>query len=70
MTKENKILISEIKEFEKYCIDFYDIKCGIYPIATAKEIKEAIKVFLMLYDLSTIDFDSLDRERVRTILNK
>lgn len=70
MTKENKNLISEIKEFQKYCIDFYHIKYGVYPIAKPKQIKEAIKIFLMLYDLSTIQFDSVDRERVRTILNK
>lgn len=70
MTKENKILISEIKEFQNYCIDFYHIKYGIYPIATPKEIKDAIKVFLMLNDCSTIELDTIDREKVRTILNK
>lgn len=70
ITKENKILISEIKEFQKYCIDFYHIKYGVYPIATPKQIKDAIKVFLMVNDMSTIKFDSVDREKVRTILNK
>ena len=70
MTKENKILKSEIKEFEKYCINFYDVNFGIYPIATRKKIKQAIKIFLVLNNLSTIEFNSVDREKVRTILNK
>ena len=70
MIKENKILNSDIKEFEKYCVDFYHIKYGIYPIATPKQIREAIKVFLLLNDFSNIELDTIDREKVRTILNK
>ena len=70
MTKENKILNSDINEFQKYCIEFYHIKFGIYPIATPKQIKEAIKVFLMLNDFNSIEFDSVDREKVRTILKR
>ena len=70
MIKENKILNSDIKEFEEYCVDFYHIKYGIYPIATPKQIREAIKVFLLLNDFSNIELDTIDREKVRTILNK
>ena len=70
MIKENKILNSDIKEFEEYCINFYHIRYGIYPIATPKQIKDAIKVFLLLNDFSNIELDTIDREKVRTILNK
>ena len=70
MTEYNKLYLLNINQFTEYCIDFYNIKDGIYPISKPKEIKEAIKVFLMLNDLNTIEFDSVDRERVRTILNK
>jgi hypothetical protein len=69
MTKENKILDSEIKEFKNYCVDFYHNKYGIYPIATEKEIYEAVNVFLMLTGIEKIQFDSFDREKVRYILN-
>ena len=70
MIKENKTLSAEIKEFQDYCIQFYHIKYGIYPIATPKQIKDAIKVFLLLNDFSNIELDTIDREKVRTILNK
>ena len=70
MTDDNKSLDLEIKSFENYCVDFYDDTFGIYPIATEQEIKEAIKVFLMINDFKGIEFDSVDREKVRTILNR
>jgi len=70
MTQHNKLFLLNIQHFEKYCIDFCHIEYGIYPIATTKEIKNAIKVFLLLNDLSTIEFDTIDREKVRKILNK
>ena len=69
-TQKNKLLLIHINNFVKYCNEFYNIDGGIYPIATTKEIEEAIKVFLLLEDKKHIDFDTIDREKVRIILNK
>tara|TARA_R100000278_G_scaffold15988_1_gene16314 strand:- start:48 stop:251 length:204 start_codon:yes stop_codon:yes gene_type:complete len=60
----------EIRYFENYCNEFYNIKTGIYKIATKKEIKEAIRIYFLLSDKKNIEFDSIDREKVREILNK
>ncbi len=65
-----KELSAQINYFENYCNDFYNIKSGLYPIATKQEIKDAIKIFLLTNDYKKIYFDSLDRERVRLILDK
>lgn len=70
MKQHDNILLLNINQFTEYCIEFYHIKYGIYPIATPKQIKEAIKVFLMVNDMSVIEFDTVDREKVRTILNR
>ena len=65
-----KKLNLEIRYFENYCNKFYNIKTGIYKIATKKEIKEAITIYFLLNDKKNIEFDSIDREKVREILNK
>jgi len=65
-----KELSSEIKYFENYCNEFYNINYGLYKIATKKEIKNAIKIFFLLNDFKNIEFHSVDREKVRQILNK
>ena len=70
MTTINKELHAEIKYFENYCNEFYNSKTGIYPIATKQEIKDAIKIYFLTNDFSNIEFDSLDREKVRLILDK
>ena len=35
-------IIKEIKDFTKYCNEFYNLKGGVYPIATKEEIDWAI----------------------------
>ena len=63
-------IIKEIKEFTKYCNSFYNIKGGIYPIATKEEIDWAIRKFLKEPNIVPIDFDSHDREMVRSLIGK
>jgi len=58
----------EIKEFYKNIWKFYNIKTGIYPIATDKKIQQAVNQYIESKPLSQIHFDSFDREQVRTIL--
>tara|TARA_R110000751_G_scaffold93048_1_gene181811 strand:+ start:499 stop:738 length:240 start_codon:yes stop_codon:yes gene_type:complete len=65
-----KINITEIIWFKNYCYDFYNIKHGIFPIATNTEIDNAIMKYLLISTYKQIDFDSIDRENVREILNK
>jgi hypothetical protein len=59
---------SEVERFTKYVNEFYNIEYGIYPIATTEEIETAIQQFLNTPTDIPIEYDSLDRERVRTIL--
>jgi len=56
-------------DFLEYCKSFYSLKKGIYPIATDREIEQAIK--LRMKD-KTLPFegDSVDRERVREIIEQ
>ena len=70
MTKTIKELQTDIECFENYCNKFYNIKSGIYPLATKQEIKNAIQLYFLTNDFTNIEFDSLDREKVRLILNK
>lgn len=66
---ENKIaLFREITNFIDYCNDFYSLEMGIYPIATKKEIETACIKYILQAKNANLEFDSLDRERVRTIL--
>lgn len=58
----------EIKEFYEYVNSFYNMTDGIYPIATTERIIEACNQYLESKLLSQIEFDSFDRESVRTIL--
>ena len=57
-----------IKEFYVYCWQFYNLDTGIYKIATAKRIQEAVNEYLASKPLSKIEFDSIDRELVRKII--
>ena len=61
--------IREIPAFYEYVRGFYDEETGIYPIASPQEIRAAINVYLENTKLKSIEFDSLDRERVRKILD-
>jgi hypothetical protein len=69
-----QITTTDIKEFQNYCLEFYgkngiyfdELKGGVSP----KLMSKAIKIyFLSMNDLRTWGGgDSLDRERVRQIL--
>tara|TARA_R100001460_G_scaffold36405_2_gene69850 strand:- start:317 stop:529 length:213 start_codon:yes stop_codon:yes gene_type:complete len=70
MNNKNRILKNEISEFKKYLSSFYDVNGGIYPIATQEELEEGLNIFLMTTNIEKIEFDSVDREKVRKILNR
>jgi hypothetical protein len=59
---------SEVERFTRYVNEFYNIEGGLYPIATTEEIETAIQQFLNTPTDCPIEYDSFDRERVRTIL--
>ena len=61
-------LVDEIVEFQEYCMAFYNNETGVYPIATNDEIVRAVDQYLRSTPLSEVEFDSLDRERVREII--
>lgn len=62
-------LLKEIDDFTNYCKDFYNNKNGVYKIATEKEIEIAVDTYLFkrwtLGKFDKVEFDSVDRERVR-----
>ena len=60
--------LSDLNLFIEYCNDFYNKKTGMYPIASRKEIINAIGEYLTEPHEHEIQFDSFDREKVRTIL--
>lgn len=64
------IKINDIIEFKNYCYEFYNINYGVYPIATNIEIDNAIMKYFFISNYKDIEFDSIDRENVRIILNK
>ena len=65
--KPNNFL-AELQLFIEYCNDFYNIKSGMYPVATKNEIIAAIGEYLTEPHEFEIQFDSIDREKVREIL--
>jgi len=56
------------KEFNDYCISFYNNIDGVYPIATEGEIKKAILFYLKDLPENVPQYDSVDRENIRNIL--
>lgn len=58
----------EIEDFYEYVWEFYNIKSGIYPIATDEMIQQSVNQYLESKPLSEIEFDSFDRESVRCII--
>tara|TARA_R100000664_G_scaffold33927_1_gene52845 strand:+ start:3278 stop:3592 length:315 start_codon:yes stop_codon:yes gene_type:complete len=62
-------LNKDIKQFKNYCNDFYNINKGVYKIATLEEITNAINIYLWCFD-GVIEFDSIDRENVRQIIEE
>jgi hypothetical protein len=69
VVRERNFLI-ELQNFIIYCNDFYNIESGIYPIATSKEIEDAIGEYLTSPHDIDIQFDSIDRENVRYLIGK
>jgi hypothetical protein len=69
MTTSNKYISARINEFIDYVDSFYNIKNGIYPLFTRNEIKNGVMVYLTKMSFEDIGFDSLDRERVRQLLD-
>jgi hypothetical protein len=63
-------LIKDIITFTEYVNGFYNIDYGFYPIATNKQIDKAIYKMITEVRFLEINFDSVDRERVRGILEK
>lgn len=62
------IRANDINKFIEYCNEFYNIETGIYPVATKGDIIKAIGQYMSKTNGNDIHFDSLDRERVREIL--
>ena len=58
---------SDVLEFVNYCNEFYNESDGIYPIASKEEITDAVVEYLYQCP-SECQFDSIDREGVRAIL--
>lgn len=58
----------ELTRFIEYCNAFYNIQYGVYPLWTADEIQRAVGEYLTNPHGIDIQFDSLDREAVREIL--
>ena len=61
-------LSKQINDFYKYVDSFYNINYGIYKLTTKKTIIAACDDYLFSMHLGEVEFDSIDRERVRDIL--
>jgi hypothetical protein len=62
------IFLSQLFDFINYVDEFYNIETGIYPIATKEQIIEAIGIYMLNQRTLKCEFDSIDREKVRQIL--
>ena len=63
-----KNLSEQINDFYQYVDSFYNINYGVYRLTNTKTIIAACDDYLFTMDLSEVEFDSIDRERVRDIL--
>jgi hypothetical protein len=59
---------NNVSEFIYYCDGFYNIDSGIYPIASYNDIEAACIKYILSGNRTDLEFDSLDREKVREIL--
>jgi hypothetical protein len=66
-TPNHTYFLSEVLEFVNYCNEFYNESDGIYPIASKKEITDAVVEYLFQLE-SECQFDSIDREGVRGVI--
>ena len=69
MRVEKRSFFEDLREFNEYCNEFYNINYGIYPIASSEQIEAAIGEYLTQPHEYEIQFDSIDREKVREILD-
>jgi hypothetical protein len=63
-------LIKDFLDFTEYVYCFYNLENGIYPIANRDTINKAIYIYITDPKINNIHWDSLDREKVRTIIEK
>lgn len=66
--KTKKDFFNQVSEFINYCNDFYNISNGIYPIADYEIIELACLRYIISGKRLNLNFDSIDRENVRNIL--
>ena len=59
-----------INEFYNYVSNFYSTKHGIYPMASETIIHLSVNNYLEKTPLRKIKFDSVDREKVKDIIEK
>ena len=59
-----------IHKFYNYVSDFYSTKYGIYPMAPEAIIQLSVNNYLEKTPLREIEFDSVDREKVKDIIEK
>jgi hypothetical protein len=60
--------LKDLQEFIDYVNDFYNIEYGLYRLFTSEQIESAIGEYLTEPHDIDIQFDSIDRENVRKIL--
>ena len=65
---KQRSFFKDLEEFNQYCNDFYNQYYGLYPIASSEQIEAAIGEYLTEPHPFDIQFDSIDRENVRMIL--
>lgn len=65
---KRRSFFEDLKQFNHYCNDFYNEYYGVYRIASTDQIEAAIGEFLTQPHEYEIQFDSIDREKVREIL--
>jgi hypothetical protein len=65
---KTRSFFKDLENFNQYCNDFYNEYYGVYPIASSVQIEAAIGEFLTQPHEYDIQFDSIDREKVREIL--
>ncbi len=63
-----KTFSQELEKFIEYCNDFYNEYYGLYPIASSEHIEFAVGQYLKSSRTFDVEFDSIDREKVREIL--
>ena len=65
---KKRSFFKDLEEFNQYCNDFYNEYYGVYRIASSEQIEDAIGVYLTRPHEFEVQFDSIDRENVRMIL--